>query len=46
MGKQNTEKFYFWTYDEFKKFIQSAKEDITAYTIFNLFFYSVCVRVS
>lgn len=40
MGKQNAEKFDFWTYDEFKKFIQSAKEDITAYTIFNLFFYS------
>ena len=40
MGKQNAEKFDFWTYDEFQKFIQSAKDDILAYTVFNLFFYS------
>lgn len=40
MGKQNAESFDFWTYDEFQVFIQAAKEDITAYTIFNLFFYS------
>lgn len=40
MGKQNAEKFDFWTYDEFQKFIQAAKDDINAYTTFNLFFYS------
>lgn len=40
MGKQNAEKFDFWTCDEFQTFIKSAKEDISAYTIFNLFFYS------
>lgn len=40
MGKQNAEKFDFWTYDEFQKFIQAAKDDINAYTIYNLFFYS------
>lgn len=40
IGKQNAESFDFWTYDEFQTFIQSTKEDIVAYTIFNLFFYS------
>ena len=40
MGKQNAEKFDFWTYEEFRQFIQSAKDDISVYTIFNLFFFS------
>lgn len=40
MGKQNAEKFDFWTYDEFQQFIQTTKSDISAWTIFNLFFYS------
>ena len=40
MGKQNAEKFDFWTYDEFQRFIQSAKDDIDVFTIFNLFFFS------
>ena len=40
MGKQNAETFDFWTYEEFQKFIQATKDDINAYTIFNLFFYS------
>lgn len=40
MGKQNAEKFDFWTYDEFQKFIQAARDDINAYTIYSLFFYS------
>ena len=40
MGKQNADSFDFWTYDEFQTFIQSTKEDIVAYTIFSLFFYS------
>lgn len=40
MGKQNADKFDFWTYDEFQQFIQSAKDDISVFTIFNLFFFS------
>ncbi len=40
MGKQNADKFDFWTYDEFQAFIEATKEDISAYTIFSLFFYS------
>lgn len=40
MGKQNAEKFDFWTYDEFQQFIQATKEDIAVYTVFSLFFYS------
>ncbi len=40
MGKQNAEKFDFWTYDEFQQFIKVVVDDITDYTIFNLFFYS------
>lgn len=40
MGKQNAEKFDFWTYEEFEKFIEAAKEDTAAYTIFSLFFFS------
>jgi len=40
MGKQNAEKFDFWTYDEFQRFIQTAKDDISVWTTFNLFFYS------
>lgn len=40
MGKQNAEKFDFWTYDEFQQFIQAAKNDMPVYTIFNLLFYS------
>lgn len=40
MGKQNAEKFDFWTYEEFQQFIQSTKNDISVYTIFSLFFYS------
>lgn len=40
MGKQNAEKFDFWTYEEFEQFITAAKDDITAYTIFNLLFFS------
>ncbi len=39
MGKQNAEKFDFWTYDEFQQFIKATTEDLTAYTIFNLFFF-------
>ena len=40
MGKQNADKFDFWTYDEFQTFIEATKEDISAHTIFSLFFYS------
>lgn len=40
MGKKNAETFDFWTYEEFKQFIETTKEDIQAYTIFNLFFFS------
>ena len=40
MGKHTADSFDFWTYDEFQTFIQSTKEDIVAYTIFSLFFYS------
>lgn len=40
MGKQNAEKFDFWTYDEFQTFIQATKDDISAHTIYSLFFYS------
>ena len=39
MGKQNAEKFDFWTHDEFEKFIMAAREDIRAYVIFNLLFF-------
>ena len=40
MGKQNAEKFDFWTYDGFQAFIQATKDDISAHTIYSLFFYS------
>lgn len=40
MGKQNAEKFDFWTYEEFEQFITATRNDITAYTIFNLLFFS------
>lgn len=40
MGKQNAEKFDFWTYDEFQQFIQTAKDDLSVWTTFNFFFYS------
>lgn len=40
MGKQNAEKFDFWTYEEFQQFIQATKDDIAVYTVFSLFFYS------
>lgn len=40
IGKQNAEKFDFWTYEEFEQFITAAKDDIKAYCIFSLFFFS------
>ncbi len=40
MGKQNAEKFDFWTYDEFQTFIQATKDDLSAHTIYSLLFYS------
>lgn len=40
IGKRNADKFDFWTYDEFQQFIQYTQGDITAFTTFNLLFYS------
>lgn len=40
IGKQSAEKFDFWTLEEFQQFIKSTKDNISSYTIFNLFFYS------
>lgn len=40
MGKQNAEKFDFWTYDEFQRFIQTTKGNMPVWTTFNLLFYS------
>lgn len=40
MGKQNAEKFDFWTYDEFQQFIRTTEDNMPVRTIFSLFFYS------
>lgn len=40
MGKKQAENMDFWTLAEFQQFIQATENDITAKTIFNLFFFS------
>ena len=40
MGKQNAEKFDFWTYDEFQQFIRTTEDNMPVRAIFSLFFYS------
>lgn len=40
MGKKQAEGIDFWTVAEFQQFIKATEDDITAKTIFNLFFYS------
>ena len=40
MGKKQADDMDFWTVAEFQQFIKATEDDITAKTIFNLFFYS------
>lgn len=40
IGKKNADDIQFWTIDEFKQFIESVEDNITAKTIFNLLFFS------